>query len=102
VITAAHVVDTPSLTLRLRDGTEIEAIPVRMARGADVALLRPSRPLGPRRCLAPSDKAAPPVGTEVYAVGAPGHMDLAFSLTRGIVSGMRDLDGQRALQTDAP
>jgi hypothetical protein len=41
------------------------------------------------------------VGNEIYAIGAPAREDLAFSMTRGIVSGVREIDGQKFLQTDA-
>jgi hypothetical protein len=41
------------------------------------------------------------LGTEVYAIGSPASEKLAFSLTRGIVSGLRDFDGRKYLQTDA-
>jgi hypothetical protein len=44
----------------------------------------------------------PQSGTEVYAVGAPASLALAFSLTRGIVSGYPVIDGRPLLQTDAP
>jgi hypothetical protein len=38
----------------------------------------------------------------VYAVGAPASLALAFSLTRGIVSGYPVINDRRMLQTDAP
>ena len=101
VVTAAHVVDGTELTLRLREGNEVAAVPVRVARSGDVALLRTTKPLSGHACVAvrPED---PPVGTEVYAAGAPGSLSLAFSLTRGIVSGIPEIDGRRRIQTDAP
>jgi hypothetical protein len=43
----------------------------------------------------------PASGAEVYAAGAPESLDLAFSLTRGIVSGLPVIEGRRRLQTDA-
>jgi hypothetical protein len=49
----------------------------------------------------PIRKDAPASGAEVYAAGAPESLDLAFSLTRGIVSGFPVIDGRRRLQTDA-
>ncbi len=41
------------------------------------------------------------VGADVYASGAPRSRDLSFSLARGIVSGLRLLNGLSYLQTDA-
>src|SRR5262249_30636198 len=38
---------------------------------------------------------------ELYAIGSPASEKLAFSLTRGIISGVRDFDGIPFLQTDA-
>jgi S1-C subfamily serine protease len=100
VITAAHVVDGSSLRLRLRDGTEVDAVPVRVAPHEDVALLRTTTPLVNHPC-ASLRTDSPMSGAEVYAAGAPASLELAFSLTRGIVSGFPVIDGQRRLQTDA-
>jgi hypothetical protein len=99
-MTAAHVVDAPTLKLRLRDGTEMDAVPVRVVEREDVALLRPVKPLAASPC-APLREDAPLSGAEVYAAGAPASLDLAFSLTRGIVSGIPVIAGHRRLQTDA-
>jgi serine protease Do len=99
-LTAAHVVENGPAKIKLRDGTELAAEVVRRAPHADVALLRTVTPLSGRPCaLLRTD--TPSVGTEVYAAGAPASLDLAFSLTRGIISGLRLIDGRRRLQTDA-
>jgi serine protease Do len=37
----------------------------------------------------------------VYAVGAPAGEEFAFSVSKGIVSGIRDLNGFSYVQTDA-
>ncbi len=100
VLTAAHVVDGAKVTLRMRDGVEIDAIPVRVAWRTDVALLRPIRRLT-TQCLS-AGLIEPSMGAELYTAGAPARLELAFSLTRGIVSAMRERDGVRILQTDAP
>jgi S1-C subfamily serine protease len=100
VITAAHVVDGSGLRLRLRDGTEVDAVAVRVAPREDVALLRTTTPLVNHPC-ASLRTDSPVSGAEVYAAGAPASLELAFSLTRGIVSGFPVIDGQRRLQTDA-
>ncbi len=100
LLTAAHVVDGP-LKVRQRDGTETDAVPVRIAPREDVALLRTAAPLSHRACAVLREDT-PPSGAPVYAAGAPASLELAFSLTRGIVSGFPIIDGQRRLQTDAP
>lgn len=101
VLTAAHVVETGPLKIRLKDGAEVDAVVVRSAPKADVALLRPAMPMVGQRCL-PLATSEPPVGADAFVAGAPGAAVLAFSLTRGIISGVRQLDGQPQLQTDAP
>ncbi len=99
VLTAAHVVDASVVKLRLRNGTEFDAIPIRVARSLDAAVLRPARPLSGQPCL-PVTTRPVSVGAEVYAAGAPADEKLAFSLSRGIVSGLRMIDGRPQLQTD--
>jgi S1-C subfamily serine protease len=100
ILTAAHVVQEPTLKVRTREGLEVDAVPVRVARSQDVALLRTvSRQH--RGCMTLRTDAAKS-GVEVYAAGAPASLALAFSLTRGIVSGYPVIDGQPLLQTDAP
>jgi S1-C subfamily serine protease len=101
VLTAAHVVENGKATIHMHDGTEVGALPVRVAPREDVALLRPEKPLSLDRCL-PLRMEPATTGTEVYAVGAPTSLALAFSLTRGIVSGYPVVSSHRRLQTDAP
>jgi S1-C subfamily serine protease len=101
VLTAAHVVEGNSMTLRLHDGTDARAVPVRVAAREDVALIRTEKPLVDQRCL-PLRTDTASAGAEVYAVGAPASLALAFSLTRGIVSGYPRVADHRRLQTDAP
>jgi S1-C subfamily serine protease len=101
VLTAAHVVEGDRVTLRTHDGEELTALPVRVDPRQDVALLRTERPLSGARCL-PLRLDTAAGGAEVYAVGAPASLALAFSLTRGIVSGYPTVGGRRVLQTDAP
>jgi serine protease Do len=37
----------------------------------------------------------------VFAVGSPLGGELSWSVSRGVISGVRDLDGRQLLQTDA-
>jgi hypothetical protein len=99
LLTAAHVVGPGPIEVRLRDGTKHPARLVRSVPSVDVALLKVDG-VSSGACL-PLAPDPQPVGSEVYAIGAPASQDLAFSLTRGIVSGTRELDGQQLLQTDA-
>jgi serine protease Do len=100
VLTAAHVVrSTPAVKVRLQDGSRLDGNVVRIDTEADVALLRLQK-AGVTVCLALRQTPVA-TGEEVYAVGAPLDRSLAFSLTRGIVSGTREVRGQTLLQTDA-
>jgi len=101
VVTAAHVVPESSATIKLRDGRQFPATVIRVDRRIDIALLRLGVPEGVTLpCLASKlDPVA--VGADVYAVGSPASRELSFSLARGIVSGVRLLQGLQYLQTDA-
>jgi S1-C subfamily serine protease len=101
IVTAAHVVEQSPLKVLTRDGKEFEAVAVRVAPRRDMALLRTTTPLSGQRCMTLRTET-PPSGAEVYAAGAPASLELAFSLTRGIVSGYPTIEGRRLLQTDAP
>jgi hypothetical protein len=89
------------VTIRIHDGVELTAVPVRVAPREDVALLRTEPRLAGVPCV-PLRRDTAGAGTEVFAVGAPTSLALAFSLTRGIVSGYPLFGGHRRMQTDAP
>jgi hypothetical protein len=100
ILTAAHVVaNADELRARLQDGRTFPVDVIRSAPSADVALLKVRSALK-SSCLelAPTETA---IGADVYAIGAPSGGQLAFSLTRGIVSGLRNWKGNTLLQTDA-
>ncbi len=99
VLTAAHVVTTATPSVRTKDGHKYSAQPLRVNRQFDVALLYVNAP-GERTCLALNTDAQAQ-GNEVWALGSPASDELAFSVTRGIVSGTRTFNGVRFLQTDA-
>lgn len=99
LLTANHVTEGgDAITVRSFGGAEHSAVVIRQDRFNDVALLKVDIPSSP--CLnIVSAKAA--VGTDIYAIGAPGGEQLAFSVSKGIVSGLRDFEGQSFIQTDA-
>jgi S1-C subfamily serine protease len=103
IMTAAHVLHTNEVTVKTRDGVSYRAKPIRISRKFDVALLKADllKPLADTQCLTlnPEPQRA---GVEIYAIGAPASQELGFSLTRGIVSGLRERHGVHHLQTDAP
>ena len=95
-LTNAHVIgNETSVTLVLRQGLVIRATAVRIDDARDIAVLRASG------CPAHlSIREVVGVGEEVWAVGAP--RGLQSSISRGIVSGIRQAGGQEWIQTDAP
>jgi S1-C subfamily serine protease len=98
LLTAAHVVQGRERVVVIFDdpGAEIPAAVETRWTSADLARLRLDR-AAERPSVVLRDEE-PSVGETVYAVGAPGG-DL--SVTKGIVSGRRRLDGRRYAQTDA-
>lgn len=100
VLTAAHVATEDEVDVRFKDGQSAKATVLRVDDERDVALLQLQKSQQDVPCLALS-QVVPGTGTELYALGSPTGEALAFSVSRGIVSGRRTLDGNSYLQTDA-
>ncbi|MFZ5481894.1 MAG: S1C family serine protease [Myxococcota bacterium] len=99
VLTAAHVVDgAGKLTARTHEGISGPARVIRVDREQDLALVHTI--VGGGWCI-PVVAASPPPGTEVFAIGSPLGEGLEFSVSKGIVSGAREVAGRQFLQTDA-
>lgn len=100
VLTARHVVaGVQEVLVTLKSGVTLPAKVVRTDPVQDVALLKLP---GTGFTAFPLElKSREPVGSEVYAIGTPASEELSFSVSRGIVSGYRELDGCWYLQTDA-
>lgn len=99
IITNAHVVGTSATAkVRFEQGSSLDGQVVKVNRDFDVALIKvagndlPALPLGNDRDLQ--------VGNELYAIGTPLDKLLGQTVTRGILSGKREVDGRRYLQTD--
>jgi S1-C subfamily serine protease len=100
ILTAAHVVrDADVITVQFRGGEQAEARLVRINTHSDVALLK-AETTSETACV-PLRTDAMRVGDEVYAIGSPLSKELSFTLTRGIVSADREIEGVKLLQTDA-
>jgi serine protease Do len=100
ILTAAHVVEPGApLHVQLSSGPVMEAILIRRDSQHDVALLQ-VKGTSFKQCL-PLRQEPINVGEEVYAIGSPLSKELSFSLTRGIVSGFRMIEGVPLVQTDA-
>ncbi len=97
VLTAAHVVVSDTVKVRTRGGKELVGTPLRINKRFDVALLTVSTD---NNSCVPTDAKALATGADLWALGAPAGKALAFSVSRGIVSAVREIDGVRYLQTD--
>lgn len=98
LVTNAHVISGASkVTVRCRDGSIFLASVVRSMPSPDLALLKINGPVPAILAFGDSDQVE--VGSEVIAVGTP--RGLEGTVTRGIVSANRIIDGIRFFQVDA-
>lgn len=98
-VTAAHVVGPhSSVTVRFVSGLELEAVVLQTVPDRDLALIDIA---GAGHPCAPLAEARAAAGSEVFAVGSPLGTTLAFSVSKGVVSGYPDMNGTPMLQTDA-
>ncbi len=99
VLTAAHVVSgRTNIEVQQKDGTKHDARVIRRVGDVDVALLKVDVASSP--CVQTAE-TGPSVGADLYAIGAPAGEELSFSISRGIVSGLRKIDDRNLIQTDA-
>jgi len=99
-LTAAHVVSGLDEVVAIEySGIELTAEVVRIDNQQDVALIRLQGRGHP--CSEVATENVPTIGSDVLAVGAPFGEELAFSVTKGVVSGMRQWQGKHYIQTDA-
>lgn len=99
-LTAAHVVSgADQVQAKLASGIELEARVLRINRRFDVALIR--IPGSGHQCLATDLAEDPPVGSDVFVIGSPLGDEYELSVTKGVVSGHRTVQGVRMIQTDA-
>lgn len=99
IVTAAHVV-AGARTAEVRAGGQtIDADVIRVDRERDIALLRVKVDTDPFVAMALAEEPPTP-GDEIYAIGYPLG-DSQASVSRGIVSAVRDEPNGTHLQTDA-
>jgi S1-C subfamily serine protease len=100
MLTNQHVVsDAKTVRVKWSDGFEAPAEVIRSDKARDVALIK-TEPRG--RSALQLNPATPPPGTTVFAVGTPIDPKLQSTVTRGVVSGDRIINGFRFIQSDAP
>ena len=98
VLTNAHVVGgNPTVTIRWSDGFETKGQVIRVQRKRDVALIK-TDPHG----RSPLSVRTTPVqaGDTVFAIGAPLDKELQGTVTRGVVSANRIMNGFAFIQSD--
>jgi S1-C subfamily serine protease len=93
-----HVVgDSRYVRIKFSTGIEVNGEVVSINRTRDVALIK----CGQQGLKSlPIERALPKTGEEVYAIGTPLKENLDQTVTKGIVSGFRNLDGINYIQSD--
>jgi hypothetical protein len=98
IVTNYHVIDAKgNVSVKLNTGITLSAKVLKTNPAADLALLKvdaqdlPSLPLS-------IDEIE--VGEEAVAIGTPGDISLEQTVSKGIVSGKRIIEGKKFLQTD--
>jgi len=101
ILTNVHVVTTSRIvTVRRFDGTMTTARVEKQSDAFDIAVLRVLDPLADQATIPMGSAASARAGQEVIAIGTPLGF-LQNTVTRGIVSGLRQVDGATLVQTDA-
>ena len=90
--------DKIGFSVSLLDGTRYDGLTARLSDRSDLAVFQ----LPATHCpfIAADPAAALKVGQRVYTIGNPS--GLAYTVTSGVLSGLREMDGTKYLQTDAP
>jgi serine protease Do len=90
--------DRSGFSVTLLDGTHYEGLHARLSPSADLAVFQ----LPATGCpfITAERKAALRVSQRVYTIGNPS--GLVYTVTSGVVSGLREIAGKTYVQTDAP
>lgn len=98
VLTNHHVVgEQKFMRVRFSNGSEQVAELVRSHRGRDVALLKLPQPAAG---ALPMKFQPPAPGEDAYVIGSPLGQTYAGTLTRGVISGFRQINGVNYIQSD--
>lgn len=99
IITNAHVVgDAAIVKVRFEQGFALDGQVVKVNRDFDLALVKAAGSDLP--ALSIGDDTALQLGEEIFAIGTPLDKQLGQTVTRGIMSGRREIEGRNYLQTD--
>ena len=100
IMTNYHVIEkAKEIEVIMNAGFSLPALVISYDEDYDVAIIKVIgngfKPL----FLKDTDEVS--VGEEVIAIGTPKEIDLGQSVSKGIISGMREREGKRYIQTDA-
>jgi S1-C subfamily serine protease len=99
IVTNYHVIAQDMDDLRIKDDTnEIKAEVIRYSDEVDLALLKVDKEFDNPFSIPKTENFK--LGQEVFAIGTPRNVQLGQTITRGIVSAVRENEGIRLLQTD--
>ena len=98
ILTNYHVIDgEKELTIKFENGFEFPAEVISFDEEYDVALLKIK---GSGFKGLPLNTNMAGVGTDVTAIGTPAKIELGQTVTKGIISGKREIEGKIFYQTD--
>jgi S1-C subfamily serine protease len=100
ILTNAHVVGDEKDLIVIFEDQEYNAILVRKERIRDVALVKVKDYIFGADGVKISNEK-PNIGDNLYVIGSPLKIELKHTVTKGIVSANRTLNGQDFIQTDA-
>lgn len=99
MLTNQHVVEEESIVkVKFEQGFTLDAQVVKVNKDYDVALLKVQATDLP--ALSIGDDKGLMLGEELFAIGTPMETTLGQSVSRGILSGRRDIESRSLLQTD--
>lgn len=99
ILTNAHVVGNDAMVkVRFEQGFTLDGQVVKVNRDFDVALVKVAGNDLP--ALAMGDDGNLQLGEELFAIGTPLDEALGQSVSRGIMSGKREIEGRKYIQTD--
>lgn len=101
IVTNAHVIaDNPNTKVKFNNGLELEVQVRRVDPKLDLALLQVSAGSG-FRPIRMKEKDEALLGDDVIVMGTGADISLGQSISRGVISGFRNFNEKKFLQTDA-
>ena len=98
ILTNHHVVGGADVvSVKFANGFGVTGKVIAFNSGKDVALVRVDASLPKHFVL---NRTIPPVGSEIYAVGSPLDEKFSATVSRGVISGLREEQNNRLIQSD--